>query len=236
MQTTHLEKFTLDESTESTTNDVWGLFNSSPWLVFILLNIMYAVCIWIQNEYILTDQVYYNSLGEQLTTERIKVYLDAQKNYMWIQYAAIPFGIVFQAFLITMCLNVGALLEDYKISFKQLFGLVIKAMIIFGISRILFVIFGLFTDVSTIDDIANINYMSVLTLIGPANVPKWATYAFSTLNVYELLFITLVVLGLKKMMPVPLENRISFVFLTYGTGLVCWVLLITYLMISIMPT
>ncbi len=224
------------ENIEQPTNTFGGLFDISPWLMFILLNFIYIVSLYVQNTYILTDEVYYNSLGEQLTTERIKEWLNVQKGYTWIQYASVPVLIIFQTFMVTMCLNIGALLDDVKVGFGKLFGLVLKASIVFGFGRLLFSIFGLFADITTMDDIANVNYFSILSLMGAESLPKWSLYIFQTLNVFEVGFITLLVLGINKLMPIPLEKRINFVFLTYGIGLVCWVLLITYLMISFMPT
>ncbi len=46
-----------------------------------------ALNIYLLQEFILTDEVYHNTLGERLAYDRIERMLDGQQRYVWIAYA-----------------------------------------------------------------------------------------------------------------------------------------------------
>lgn len=52
--------------------------------------VLYLTLNLIVNAFILTDAVYYRSLGEQLTADRIRAVLALQEQYAWIGYALTP--------------------------------------------------------------------------------------------------------------------------------------------------
>ena len=140
--------------------------------------------------------------------------------------------IVIQAFLITLCLNVGVILLDWKITFRKMYGMVIKSSIIFLLYKLVIIFVLLMVDVDKVEDLMKADKFSLLTVIGEENVPKWSSYPFQTINVFEIIFVVLlgyVISYLKD----EVKSKIGFVLSTYGVGLIFWVLFVVFIMINI---
>jgi hypothetical protein len=209
-----------------------SFFESTAWWYFGLLCVGSLLAMYIQSELILTDEVYYNTLGEQLTLERIKQVLDAQKKYVWIGYVLVPLMIVIQAFLITLCLNVGVILLDWKIPFRKLYGIVIKSSVTFLLYKLVIIFVLLMVDVDKVEDMMKADKFSLLSLLGQNSVPKWMYYPFQTVNVFEIIFVVLLGYGISYLKDEE-KPRIGFVLSTYGVGLIFWVLFVVFIMINI---
>jgi hypothetical protein len=68
----------------------------NAWVVFALLCLGYSVTLYIQDTMIITKEVYYNTLGEQLTIERIDEMIEKQSKWKWASYLLIPVIVVSQ--------------------------------------------------------------------------------------------------------------------------------------------
>ena len=209
-----------------------SFFDTSAWWYFVLLCVGSLLAMYVQSELILTDEVYYNTLGEQLTIERIKEVLDAQRKYVWIGYVLVPLMIVIQAFLITLCLNVGVILLDWKITFRKMYGMVIKSSIIFLLYKLVIIFVLLMVDLDKVEDMMKADKFSLLSLMGQNSVPKWMYYPFQTVNVFEIIFIVLLGYGISYLKDEK-KPEIGFVLSTYGVGLLFWVLFVVFIMINI---
>jgi hypothetical protein len=207
----------------------------SAYWVFVVLCVFHAIAIYFQQQLILTDEVYYNSLGEQLTYERIEILLNAQKNKVWLAYALIPVLTVLQCFLIAICLNTGTLLREHTVRFRQLFALATKAMLIPACFKIVILIGIYFLNpVNSLDDLANAFTFSLANLFDVKALPVWLQYPLATLNLGEFLFWLFLAEGIRYLLKWDFNESFSFVGYTYGTGLVLWVLLIVFLQVSLM--
>ena len=61
-------------------------FSLPAWGMYAFSCIAYMAVLYIQQQYVLTEQVYYNTLGEQLTIERIDAFLQTQQRWAWLGY------------------------------------------------------------------------------------------------------------------------------------------------------
>jgi len=209
-------------------------FEQDARMVFVLLCLVQALVMVIQQEFILVDEVYYNTFGEQLALERIDDLITAKDEWAWLNFALIPLLVVLQAFLITVCLNIGTLFFSYNIGFKALFKMVLKAMMVFVFASLLMTfIQWQFIEVSTIQDLQNANFMSALWFFDAENLPIWLTYPISLINLYEIAFWILLSAGISYLLKQSFSESINFVASTYGVGLTVWILLIIFLQISI---
>lgn len=202
--------------------------------VFVYLCITYALVLFVQQEYILTEEVYYNSLGEQLAVERIDAFLQMQHKWEWLKYAAIPVVVFLQALLVSVCLGAGAILMEYAISFKALFSMVVKALAVFAVGKVLFTILALFTEIRTMDDLLKADKFSLLGWIGKEGIPEWLLYPLSVVNFFEVLFWLLLACGIGFLLKKRWTEMLGFVAATYGVGLLILVLLLTFFQLSLM--
>ena len=106
------------------------LFEQDALPIFVLICLTFALTALIQQKYVLVDAVYYNSFGEQLADDRIEKMIEMRDEWAWVSYLLIPVLIVLQVFLITVCLNIGTILFNYRIGFVKLFRLVMKVQLL----------------------------------------------------------------------------------------------------------
>jgi hypothetical protein len=195
--------------------------------------IAYMAVLYIQQQYVLTEQVYYNTLGEQLTIERTDAFLQTQQRWAWLSYVIIPLTVGLQALLISICLSTGAILLDYRVRFGALFGMVVKALAVFAVGRVLFMLVALFTEVRNLDDLLRADVFSLLGWIGKDGIPDWLLYPLSVVNVFEVLFWLLLAGGMGYLLQRRWTNLIGFVAATYGIGLLLWMLFIVFLQLNL---
>lgn len=211
-----------------------SVFNTNAWVAFVALCVLSLLTMAFQQFFILTDDVYYNSLGEQLAYDRIEKMLDSQKEYRWLSYALTPLLLILQIFLITICLNVGTLLRGDKISFRKLFSMVTKVLIIPVFFKFLMVCMTyFFYDIKSFNDLTNVFSFSLINLFDATSMPTWLQYPLAMLNLVELIFWLLLAYGIRLLLNMDFSRSISFVSYTYGVGLVMWVLFMVFLQVSL---
>jgi hypothetical protein len=211
-----------------------SVFETNAWVAFVSLCVLSLLTLVFQQFFILTDDVYYNSLGEQLAYDRIETILDSQKKYRWLAYALSPLLLVIQILLITICLNIGTLLREDKISFKKLFSIVTKVLIIpFFFKFVMVCMTYFFYDIKSFNDLANVFSFSLINFFDATSVPAWLQYPLAMVNLVEILFWLLLAYGIRSLLNMDFSRCISFVSYTYGIGLVMWMLFMVFLQVSL---
>jgi hypothetical protein len=197
---------------------------------------MYGFSTYLVQTFIITEEVYYNTLGEQLTLERIQELLQYNNKIVWVQVLAIPLVTVIQTVLVAFCLNIGSLLANWKIGFSQLFAITLKASLIFGVSKVLKTIICLLSPIETLNDFLATDYFSVFGLFTQLGIelPELFIYPLSTINIFEVVFCYLLIAGLSTKIPnQPLSGLRQGVLASYGIGLAFWVLLVMFLQLNV---
>jgi hypothetical protein len=202
------------------------------WVVFALLCVGYCVTLYIQDTMILTKEVYYNTLGEQLTIERIDEMIEKQSKWKWASYLLIPVILVSQAFLVALCLNCGTIMMNYKIRFRPLFTLVMRSSVVFLILKLALTFILLFSKVQVFDDLVTANKFTLAGFFNKADVPTWLMYPLSILNVFEVVFWLLLTLGMSRLLNRSFKASLGFIATTYGLGLLMWMVFIIFLQLN----
>ena len=206
--------------------------DQNAWFVFAALCLGYATTTYIQDTMILTKEVYYNTLGEQLTIERIDNMLEKQSEWKWVGYLLIPVVVVLQAFLVTLCLNCGTIMMNYKMRFRPLFTLVLRSSVVFLLWKLALTFILLFTKIQIIDDLITANKFALAGFVDKASVPTWLMYPLSIINVFEVAFWVLLTLGISRLLQRSFKAALGFVATTYGLGLLMWMIFIIFLQLN----
>lgn len=213
-----------------------SFFEQNSFLFFLFICSVYILAYFFNREFILIDEVYYNSLNERLAVDRIEEILSFQEKWAWLNYFMLPIMILFQIFLVTLCLNIGTILLDYKIQFKQLFRIVTNATIVFAVAR-LFIILGTwaFFEVSTFEDFNKgvIFSLSLLSIIGQEGMELWLIYPLTALNLFEVFFCLILAAGLNYSLDKKYVESLGFVIATYGLGLLTWMIFVIFLQLNL---
>lgn len=198
-------------------------------IIFAVIILIELVFNYILSNFIFTEELLYNTFAEQLTLEQLEKGINIINAYDWVGYAIIPFSILLQIFLITLCLNIGALLLRYQISFRTLFSTVIKAFGIYAISKIVLLVMYSIYDIQSAKDFQYLPQFSLYDLVNNENLSPWLIYPLQLINLFDLFFILLLAFGLNLIQERGMKRWVPFVLSTYGTGLVIWAILMVFL-------
>lgn len=179
--------------------------------------------------YAVNDEVLYNSLAQELTIEEVESTIRMTHSSAWGVFLWAPLSILAQLFFITVCINIGTLLLRYDIRFKEIFGVVTKAFIIFAIARLLLIAMYTSFGVNQLSDLDFLSRFSLYSVLNKEALPDWAIFPLQKINLFQMLFILLLAIGLNTLQHRGTRRWIPFVLATYGTGLIISIVLIIFL-------
>lgn len=138
---------------------------------------------------LMTDELYYDSLVNKISYERISEMLVQGKKWRWLSYAFLPVLLFIKILFVVICFSIGGLFIKIDIGFKNFFSIVTTAEFIFlipGIIKLLW--FSFFQTNYTLQDLQFFFPLSVLSLFSPSELDPWLVYPIQLLNLFEVLY------------------------------------------------
>jgi hypothetical protein len=118
--------------------------------------------------------------------------------------------------------------------FKKFFTVAVYAEFIFLIPVVSKIIWFLFFDNDyTLKDLQYFSPLSAFSFLNPKEIEPWLVYPIQLLNLFELLYWLALAYQLKDVLGKSFKASLGFVAATYGVGLFIWVVLITFLIVTI---
>jgi hypothetical protein len=201
---------------------------------FIIYTFASIAITFISNHILISEDLYYDFFGQQMSFERVTEFIDISKRLEWIIYIIIPIYLLLKFFIVAACLSVGVLLFGYNIEFKKLFHIALFADIIFIVPPIIKIFW--FSLVFTDYNLADVQYffpLSALSLVNPNQVEGWLIYPLQMLNIFEFLYWIALAFGLKIIIKQPFQKMLALVLSSYGLSLLLWVIFITFITINL---
>jgi hypothetical protein len=200
-------------------------------LIFILLSLLYVVISIVINEFIISVELYYNTYSDQLSIDRIDTLISLKEKWEWPGYVFIPVILLVKLLIITLSIEIGAIILDYKIRFNEIFRAVLIAEMVMIISQIIRTISLFFVDFKTLDDIHNFYPLSILNLLNAEDYDAWLIYPLKLANVFTAVYFIVLAYGLSFILRKKLSQMLLFTLSTYGLCLVIWIMLIMFIYI-----
>ncbi|MFP4022880.1 MAG: hypothetical protein ACLFVR_00010 [Thiohalospira sp.] len=195
-------------------------------LIYILISILL-------NWFIIQDELYYKSLGEEFSTDVLNKIISLRNKWDWVGFIISPFFLFVKILLVATCLEIGNFIFDWKLQLKQLLRIVILAETIFLIVAIVRIIwFLVYPENLTLEYIQVYYPLSLINLVEIENIPQYLIYPMQLVNLFELVYwITLAYL-IKIYTNKSFDKSFDFVAKTYGVGLFTWVILFVFISIN----
>ncbi len=187
--------------------------------------------ILIQN--LISEEIIYNSFSGKSSLEMIKKALAFNHRFGWINYILPPLILFVNFLFVACCLWIRGLLIGLKNKFHEFWRISIISGIVFIFFSYLKTGILYYLNYQTIGEINSFQPLSLYNLLRDVNTPVYLQYALTVLNVPELLYIVAISLSLKKTTNIPFISGLMFVLKSYGTGLIIWLTLVTFFLISI---
>ncbi len=201
--------------------------------LFLSLLAGYVVLTFLSNKFILTNTLFYNSYGNQLTAERISQILSFRYRFAWLGYVLTPIILLVRIFFISLILYTGIILSGLKVEFKSLFRIALQAefVMLFAFFIKMYWIYVFMSDV-TLKTISFFQPLSIINFFSIGEVPKWFVYPLQLLNLFEIAYMLLLADLLKKIIKRPFWKSVEFVLSTYGVGLLIWAVFVVFLTLN----
>lgn len=183
---------------------------------FIFLVVIFLVLRYLTNTLILESIPDYESLEKQGGLMFFHIFNTL--NYLWT-----PFALLWK-FTVTAFLfwSIG-LMIGYKANFKELWKFALVAEMVFIFPELLRLLVYMNPSGSvTYLDIQNFEPLSALWLVGPTNVGEQYHYPLSVLNLFELIYGAVWVVGFHSISKRSVEESVLVVLLAYFLPLLIW--------------
>ncbi|MFN8355556.1 MAG: hypothetical protein U0Y10_13955 [Spirosomataceae bacterium] len=203
-------------------------FQVNPYIILAIILIVEITFNIVIKAYSLDEKVMYNSLSEYLTLDEIQKTSESVSAKFLPSLLLAIVQVVVEIFLTAMCVNIACLLLRVEVSLKQIWGIVIRAYIIFTFSRILMMGLYFYFGVNKVEDLDYYSKFSVYGLLNLKNVELWQYYILQLFNVFQAIFVMLVALGMNSVQNRSVIKWFFTVLGAYGAYLLITVVLVAF--------
>lgn len=196
------------------------------WLILSMTSILIAE---IFKKSINFDELIFNSLSEQFTSEQVEKFVGFQEKWQWVGSIFLPVFLFIKTTIVATILYIGVFFYSKDLKFNSLWNIALKAEFIFLLVPVFKIIwFCVFKINYTLEDIQNFYPLSALNIVGYENLETWFVYPFQTLNLFELVYIIYLGCQVGKLTNTDTDNGLKLVAYSYVPALLLWVVTIMF--------
>lgn len=211
----------------------WHIYG---WPVFLIVCGLYLILTIIADWFVLTDAVYYRSLTEQLSADRIASYLSLREQYAWIGYLVLPPMIAVKSAYTAFFLAAGAVIAEHEdIDFRQCFKAAMLGEGVFVAALGIRLLWAGFVGVETLEDYASMQTLSLMSLFKGMDIEPWLASPLQTINVFEALYCISLCWVMALQGNRSLGESARFVVPSYGMGLLLRLCIVMFLTLQFNP-
>lgn len=207
-------------------------------LLFILIILLYSLLTFLDKTYITTDSKIFDFLAKDYPSSVVQNYMESQKKWWWVSYVTTPVLIGIKVLLVAFCLNfvkiISEKLED--VQFRDILTVVLIAEFVFIIAGFYkFFNFYLIDTDYTLETLQTYYPLSLINYKEAISTEKWLAYPLQLCNVFEMMYWGVLAWGIWELADKKISYFKSFgyVALTYGIGLLFWVGVVCFLILSV---
>ena len=207
-------------------------------LFFISIVLCNTLLVYFDKTYITTDSKIFDFLAKDYPSSVVQDYMESQKKWWWVSYAATPVLIGIKVLLVAFCLNFVKIVSEKleQVKFRDILTVVLLAEFVFIIAGFYkFFNFYLIDKDYTLETLQTYYPISLINLKESISTEKWLAYPLQLVNLFELLYWGILAWGIWELA----DKRISYIksfgyiALTYGIGLLFWVGVVCFLILSV---
>ncbi|WP_420577030.1 hypothetical protein [Ekhidna sp.] len=202
--------------------------------IYLLLILLASISVYVFQQIVVTDTLLSDHLSQQLSFNRIEQLLEFRDKWSWVNYAILPIIYLLKFTFISLWILSGIILFGYKTSFKKIFQVVLVAEFVWIVPSLLTIIwFGLIDTDYTLVDVQYFQPLSLMNFFDGELVESWLVFPLKALNLFEVAYMLVLAIGIKKVINRDYNTSLGFVVPVYGLGLVTWIVFITFLSINL---
>jgi hypothetical protein len=205
----------------------------STWFTILGFVLIQLIITFYSQTFILTDDLYRLIAGSQMTDRQFDNYLEFVHKWQWVSYLFIPLALLLRISFTWICLKAGSFITE-RFTGASFWKICIQSEIVFAVGAVAGLLYTeFFVDVETLEQLS-VNPFSLQVFVSDS-VPKWSSYFFNTLNIFEFGYVLVLAYLIAEEEKSRVLPSLRFVASTYLPGLALWVLLVSYLSVVFQP-
>ena len=206
--------------------------------LFFFICLFLIILLFLDKTYISTDSKIFDFLAKDYPSEFVRNYMESQKKWWWVSYAITPVLIGIKVLLVAFCLNFVKIISEKleQVKFRDILTIVLMAEFVFLIAGFYkFFNFYLIDTDYTLETLQTYYPLSLINYKEAISTEKWLAYPLQLLNVFELMYWGILAWGIWELADkkISYQRSLGYVALTYGIGLLFWVGVVCFLILSV---
>ena len=207
-------------------------------LLYITLILCTHLFIFIFNTYINSDSKIIDLLAKDYPSSVVQNYMESQKKWWWVSYVTTPILIGIKVLLVAFCLNFVKIISEKleNVKFRDILTVVLIAEFVFIIAGFYkFFNFYLIDTDYTLETLQTYYPLSLINYKEAISTEKWLAYPLQLCNVFEMMYWGVLAWGIWQLVDkkISYQRSLGYVALTYGIGLLFWVGVVCFLILSV---
>ena len=207
-------------------------------LIFFLTFLLNFFVLWVSNYFLSIDTKIFDFLAKDYPNDVVQNYMKSQKKWWWVSYAMIIVLIVTKVLLVAFCLNFVKIISEKleNVKFRDILTVVLIAEFVFIIAGFYkFFNFYLIDTDYTLETLQTYYPLSLINYKEAISTEKWLAYPLQLVNVFELMYWGVLAWGIWQLADnkISYQRSLGYVALTYGVGLLFWVGVVCFLILSV---
>ena len=212
--------------------------NKNNLLLSLTIIFFYLILTFVDKTFIVSESKIFDYLANKYPSSVVQNYMESQKKWWWVSYVTTPVLIGIKVLLVAFCLNfvkiISEKLEDAQ--FRDILTVVLIAEFVFVIAGFYkFFNFYLIDTDYTLETLQTYYPLSLINYKEAISTEKWLAYPLQLANVFELMYWGVLAWGIWQLADkkISYQRSLGYVALTYGVGLLFWVGVVCFLILSV---
>ena len=198
----------------------------------------YLILTFVDKTFIVSESKIFDYLANKYPSSVVQNYMESQKKWWWVSYVTTPVLIGIKVLLVAFCLNfvkiISEKLED--VQFRDILTVVLIAEFVFVIAGFYkFFNFYLIDTDYTLETLQTYYPLSLINYKEAISTEKWLAYPLQLCNLFEVIYWGFLAWGIWELADKKISyiKSLGYVALTYGIGLLFWVGVVCFLILSV---
>lgn len=206
--------------------------------LFFFICLFLIILLFLDKTYISTDSKIFDFLAKDYPSEFVRNYMESQKKWWWVSYAITPVLIGIKVLLVAFCLNFVKIISEKleQVKFRDILTIVLMAEFVFLIAGFYkFFNFYLVDTDYTLETLQTYYPLSLINFKEAISTEKWLAYPLQLCNLFELIYWGILAWGIWELTnkKISYQRSLGYIALTYGIGLLFWVGVVCFLILSV---
>ena len=202
-------------------------------VLYISLIIGTFISVFLLNLFVISDELISEYFSNSISTDQLIKILELNQKWQWLGYVLLPVILLLKIAVISSVLYMGTFFFEKKIAYKRLFTIVTKAEFIFVLVALVKLLWFVFQDDYTLQDVQSFYPLSALSVVGYQELQPWFVYPFQTLNLFELAYWIILAWLLSKEIKSTTDKALKIVASSYGSALLIWVVAVMFFTLNV---